>query len=66
MKSTLHKELEEKLSEGHECYILITCGKHPSNGSLDVEFSYGGDDPILASCLLSQAQAVIDEEVEDV
>jgi hypothetical protein len=65
MKSSVHKELEEKLSKDHACYVLVTLGERKADGTHDVEMSYGGGDPVLASYLLSGAQACIDEEVEE-
>jgi hypothetical protein len=64
MKSPLHKELEERFSNGKGCYILITC-EEEFDGSLEVEMSYGGGDPALASYLLSDAQAYLNEEAEE-
>lgn len=61
MKSNLHKQLQRKLSSGNVCYVLITCDQTKGDGTLDVEMSYGGDDPGLASYLLSDAQAYIDD-----
>lgn len=63
---SLHNELKEKLSKNNTCYILITCEQAKSGGPLNVEFSFGGEDPTLASFLLSGAQSYIDEELEDV
>lgn len=65
MKESVHKELEEKLSKDHTCYVLITCNKKTPGGALDVEMSYGGDDPVLVNMLLDGAQAYIEEEVEE-
>lgn len=65
MKDNLHKELEEKLSRAH-AYVLITCDQGKKAGTLDIEMSYGGDDPALASYLLSDAQSVIEEEEETI
>lgn len=65
MKSSLHQELEERLSTRETSYVLITCERDFEGGPLEVEMSYGGDDPILASYLLSGAQAVINEEVDE-
>lgn len=66
MKSALHKELEEKLSETEDCFVLITCKKQMIDGTMSIEMSYGGDDPVLASYLLANAQAYISEEVEEI
>ena len=65
MRKSVHKELESKLSKKHACYVLITCNEQKEDGTFDIEMSYGGDDPVLASYLLHGAQAYIDEEVEE-
>ena len=64
MKPNPHKEFEEKLSQGNACYVLITCSAGAEGGTLNVEMSYGGDDPALASYLLSDAQAYIEDSDE--
>ena len=64
MKSKLHQELEEKLAQENTCYVLITCDPAKIDGTLDVEMSYGGDDLALVSCLLSDAQAYLDDSEE--
>ncbi|MCB1113626.1 MAG: hypothetical protein KDK62_02605 [Chlamydiia bacterium] len=62
MKSPLHQELEERFKGKKGSYILITC-EEGFDGSLAVEMSYSSDDPVLASCLLSDAQAYLTDEI---
>lgn len=65
MNSLLHKEIEERMSNSDICYVLITCERKRLDGSLQVEMSHTVEDPVLASYLLSNAQAYIDEKVEE-
>lgn len=63
MKSDLHNSIEQTLLN-EEGYILITCGKPKRDGTMNVEMSYGGDSG-LVSYLLNNAQAQLDEEMEE-
>lgn len=65
MNSHLHKEIEERLSNSDACYVLITCERGKSDGALQVQMSHTVEDLVLASYLLSNAQAYITEKVEE-
>ena len=58
--SSIPQEIKEMLSEGNECYVLITCGKPSENGKMQVEMTYEGD-AHLAAYLLENAQDFIEE-----
>ncbi|GAB4231204.1 MAG: hypothetical protein Tsb0021_09490 [Chlamydiales bacterium] len=65
MKQKTKSNFEQKLAEKHLCYVLITCDKPENDGHMQVEMSYSGDDPVLASFLLKGAQNAIDQSISE-
>lgn len=60
MKPNKQKQLRDRLSKNHACYVLITCGEPTDDGNMQVEMTYEGD-ASLAAYLLQGAQSFIDE-----
>lgn len=58
----LQEDITEQLSKDHACYILITCDKPSSDGNMNVNMSYEGDN-FLVSYLIQGAQNLIDEKI---
>ena len=48
-------EIRKSLSKNNACYVLITCADPSSDGKMDVQMFYDGDE-ILASYLVDSAQ----------
>jgi hypothetical protein len=63
MQHEEHQEINDALAANHACYILITLGAPNEEGKMEVEMTYKGDAGV-ASFLLQQAQAVVDEQAE--
>lgn len=65
MQHEEQQQIRDALAGNPVCYILITCGSPGADGHMQVEMTYKGD-ATVASYLLQQAQAVVDEEVDGV
>lgn len=64
MNTKISKEkLEEILAKEHACYVLITCDHPDSEGHMQVNMTYQGDQA-LASYLVDGAQAYLDSHEE--
>ncbi|NGX56255.1 MAG: hypothetical protein K1060chlam5_00493 [Candidatus Anoxychlamydiales bacterium] len=60
-------EIKDHLENNHKAYVLITCSYPDSEGKMDVELNYSGDE-VLASYLAFQAQNSLDpieEKIKD-
>ncbi len=57
----IHSELKVKFDKQQISYVLITCQQPKSDGSMNVEMSYGGD-PAVAEYLVQSAQFHFEEE----
>ncbi|MEC7840414.1 MAG: hypothetical protein VX777_10285 [Chlamydiota bacterium] len=55
MAKSIHDELKGEMQKKHVSYVLITCDEPKSDGSMDVQMSYGGD-PLIAEYLIHTAQ----------
>lgn len=53
-------KIKKVLGENNICYVLITCGSPSSDGKMEVEMSYDGDE-VLAAYLVDNAQQVFDD-----
>ncbi|MBF8262688.1 MAG: hypothetical protein HW387_353 [Parachlamydiales bacterium] len=53
------EQIRNALKENNACYVLITCTDPTSDGKMNVEMSYDGDE-VLASYLVDNAQQVFD------
>jgi hypothetical protein len=51
------------LCKTHQCTILITCTDPKEDGSLDIEMTYTGEDPCLASFMIEKAQEKLDQDL---
>ena len=58
-KGSLDK-IRKTLGKDHACYVLITCSDPSTEGNMDVEMSYNGDES-LAAFLVENAQVVFDD-----
>jgi hypothetical protein len=57
MKSRANLEQVKKLlAEDHSCYVLLTCTPPTTEGKMEVEMAYEGED-FLASYLIDNAQS---------
>ncbi len=56
-KIPLLEKIKSELADRYACYVLITCGEAGSDGSMQVEMSYEGDE-VLASYLVENAQQI--------
>lgn len=54
--------IKKTLRDKHACYVLITCSAPTSEGKMDVEMNYEGDE-MLASFLVDNASQVFDERL---
>jgi hypothetical protein len=55
-------KIKETLSRKHACYVLITCSEPSSEGKMEVEMSFEGDES-LASFLVDSASQAFDEKL---
>jgi hypothetical protein len=60
-KNVMPPKLKKFLTENHECYVLITCGRPSKEGKMNVEMTYEGD-ALLASYLVESASGLLDEQ----
>jgi hypothetical protein len=54
------KEVEEIASKKYACYVLITCSEPSSDGKMEVEMNYEGDET-LAAFLVDNASQIFDD-----
>ena len=59
-KDATLETIKKTLREKHECYVLITCSAPSSEGKMDVEMNYEGDET-LASFLVDNASQVFND-----
>ena len=55
------QDIKKALGKDNSCYVLITCSKPSSDGKMQVEMSYEGDES-LAAYLLENAKSVFDHQ----
>ncbi len=58
------RRMKKRLREQHACYVLITCQEPSSDGEMQVEMSYEGDEA-LAAYLVESASAAFAASLED-
>jgi hypothetical protein len=63
MDKIARTDIDRILTQESVCYVLITCTKPSKDGQMNVEMTYGGDDPVLASYLLQGAQEMMDDKL---
>lgn len=54
------KQFEKAVKENCACYVLITCSEPNSDGKMEVEMNYQGDET-LAAFLVENASQVFDD-----
>lgn len=59
-KDATLETIKKTLREKHACYVLITCSAPSSEGKMDVEMNYEGDET-LASFLVDNASQVFND-----
>lgn len=61
-KHSSHQKLKNDLKKNKAGYVLITCSEPSSEGNMEIEMSYDGDE-VLASYLIDSAQEFFDTNV---
>jgi len=56
------EKIKHSLSKKHACYVLITCSEPSTDGHMEVEMNYEGDES-LAAFLIDNASQVFDERL---
>lgn len=52
------QSIKKYLAENNLCYVLLTCSAPSSEGNMQVEVAYEGED-VIASYLIESAQEII-------
>lgn len=60
--STILGKIKKALGDQHACYVLITCTEPTSDGKMQVEMNYEGDET-LAAFLVENASQVFDDRL---
>lgn len=62
-KKLSKQDLRQLLAERNACFVLITCGEPTTEGKMEVELTYEGDDS-LAAYLIESAHGLIENQNE--
>jgi hypothetical protein len=59
------EQVKKLLAEDHACYVLLTCSPPSTDGKMEVEMAYEGED-FLASYLIDNAQSFFATKLDPV